>query len=146
MSQINPKICLIEGATALGEVVEPHGFAFRLTESGAGSGGSFAAGVFERGDRSIEFSFRYGLGMVSYRLGSVVLDHETFMRFSGNWPQRRYPGLGVDPMDSFRALAQDLQSFFGDFVAGSGEEFLAVAKDAAANPNRYKGFAALGKK
>ena len=133
------------GVDALRPVLEPHGFAFRIGTVGKGSGGYSASGFFEHGERSLEFHVRYGLGMVTYRIGKAELDHETYLRYAGHWAQRSYPNFGGTILESFRALASDLLAFGQDFVCGDGAEFTAFAAQHAANPNRSKGFASLGK-
>jgi len=133
------------GVDALRPVLEPHGFAFRMGTVGKGSGGYSASGFFEHGERSLEFHVRYGLGMVNYRIGKAELSHETYLRYAGHWAQRSYPNFGGTILESFQALAQDLLAFCQDFVSGNGSEFTAFAAQHVANPNRFKGFASLGK-
>lgn len=92
----------------------------------------------------LEFSVRYGLGMVAYRIGSATLNHETYLRYLGKWPERNYPGFGGTVQDDFNALARDLQAFCSDFVSGAGAEFVAFAAEHAVNPGKFKGFRAVG--
>jgi hypothetical protein len=134
------------GVDVLRPVFEPHGFAFRMGMVGKGSGGYSASGFFEHGEKSLEFHVRYDLGMVTYRIGKAELDHETYLRYAGHWAQRRYPKFGGAVLESFQALALDLIAFGQDFLSGNGAEFTAFAAQHAANPNRFKGFASLGKK
>ena len=42
-------------------MMEANGFEFSLGETGIGSGGTFAVGQFQRDDRILAFSVRYGL-------------------------------------------------------------------------------------
>ena len=146
MSAPTPIDHLKAGSEILLRVLEPYGFSFNQGATGVGSGGGFASGTFVRGDRIIEVHFRYSLGLVSYRIGEAVIDHENYLRFAGYWSERRYPGFSSTPMDGFTALAHDLSAFFTDFMTGTGEQFKGVVAAYAANPNRYKGFSALGRK
>jgi hypothetical protein len=114
--------------------------------SGTSSGGQFASGSFERNDRTLELHFRYGLGLVTYRIGEASLDHESYLRHSGIWSARKYPDFGSTPIESFQALSHDLSVFCTDFLRGNGDEFKAIAAAHAANPNKFKGFSALGKR
>jgi hypothetical protein len=139
------ELLLLEGVAVLEPVLAPHGFAFRQGPSGRGSGGQFSSCRFERGDRVLELHFRHGLGLVAYRIGAAELDHEHYLRRTGNWANRRYPDFSASPIDSFRALAHDLGAFCTDFLGGTGEQFKTAAAAHAANPNEFKGFAALGK-
>lgn len=146
MNAPSPVEVLRAGAEVLSPILHPHGFKFKEGTSGVGSGGAFASGTFERGDRIIELHFRHSLGLVSYRIGSSLIDHENYLRFSGHWADRRYPGYSATPLEGFAALAHDLSAFFTDFLAGTGEKFKMVVAEYAANPNRYRGFSALSKK
>ena len=133
------------GVDALRPVLEPHGFTFRMGEAGKGSGGYFASGFFEHGERVLEFHVRHGLGLVSYRISQAELSHEMYLRYAGRWAQRRYPNFGGTILESFQALAQDIAAFGQDFASGGGTEFLAFVAQHSINPNRFKGFASLGK-
>ena len=139
-----PHALLVEGIDALRPILEPAGFSFRQGEIGSGSGGAFAAGAFVRGDRSLEFSVRHGLGLVVYRIGTIQLSHENYLRYSCHWKARRYPNFGGSVAESFAALAYDLTAFFQDFLSGTGSDFNAVAAEVARDPGRFKGFASLG--
>jgi hypothetical protein len=145
VTTLGPAAKLSEGVAALRDVLGPHGFVYRTGEAGVGSGGAFATGSFVRGDRCLELSFRHGLGQVKYRLGESLLDHEAYLRRTGHWAERRYPDFGADHIESFRALAQDIASFCTDFLRGEGDQFRALAAAQKANPNEFKGFAALGR-
>jgi hypothetical protein len=146
MGTSSPTETLRNGIELLRPVLEPHGFSFKEGESGASSGGAFASGRFERGERVIELHFRYALGLVSYRIGDSMIDHENYLRFAGHWSSHKYPNFGGTPTDSFTALASDLSAFFSDFLSGTGAKFKAVVAAYAANPNMFKGLAGVGKK
>jgi hypothetical protein len=137
---------LNEGARLLAPVLEPHGFFFRLGEAGKGSGGQFAAGAFVAANRSVVFSVRYGLGLVTYRLGDQEITHEVFLRYSGAWGKHRYPDFGSSTAASFAALAHDLQVFFGDFISGECTQFRRVLASRSAEPSKFKGFGALSRR
>ena len=61
-----PQEELVEGIEHLRPMMEANGFEFSLGETGIGSGGTFAVGQFQRDDRILAFSVRYGLGLVEY--------------------------------------------------------------------------------
>ena len=143
MATIDPRAVLLDGAEILTQTLAPHGFSFVQGPIGKGSGGHFASGDFVRGDRRLELHFRYGLGLVKYHLGDVSIDHETYLRSLGKWPERRYLDFSSEPLESFRALAHDLTRFCSDFLSGPGTEFKAFAAAYASNPNRFKGFGVL---
>lgn len=140
-----PSDALLEGVALLNPVLVPHGFSFSLGACGSSSGGAFASGSFSRDNRSLELHFRFGLGMVTYRIGEAEIDHESFLRHSGKWAQRSFPNFGSVPSESFLALAQDLSRFFSDFLSGNGEYFRSIVSARNASPNKFKGFAALSK-
>jgi len=118
-----PKDVLLQGAELLRPLLSAHGFAFELLGEGRGSGGEFAYAEFRKGERRIEFHFRYDLGMVTYHLGPDSLSHEQYMLSVLEQPGlSRYPGFSADPLDAFRDLAGDLQAYCGEFLEGTNEE------------------------
>ena len=137
--QTPPKSLLIDGAAIVESVLGTKGFVFALDQHAKGSGGWFASGSFARGDRRLELHFRGSLGMVTYHLGAASLGHEDYMRLLGVYGKNLYPDFPKEPLDSFRSLASDLENFCGDFVSGDGEQFMALARQFAVNPNPFKG-------
>jgi len=131
------------GREILDEVMKPHGFTFVEGASGQSSGGNFASGEYVRGDRRLEIHFRYSLGLVTYRIGSLSLAHDSYMRaLLGRGGGNQYPGFSNNPLDGFRHLKHDLENFGGDFLTGTGAEFeRCVAK--AKEQEKIKGFRAL---
>lgn len=139
-----PQEELVEGIEHLRPMMEANGFEFSLGETGIGSGGTFAVGQFQRDDRILAFSVRYGLGLVEYKVGQSRITHEDFLRYSGAWGNHACPNFGGTIQASFAALKQDLANHFSVFLSGKDEEFLAVVRDRDAEPNKFKGLAALG--
>jgi hypothetical protein len=139
---MNPKAILDQGKEIVGQVLRPWGFDYRELDEGLGSGGRFAAGVFRAGDRSLELHFRRSLGLVTYRLGALGLDHVTYMRYLGVYGRNLYPGFSDDPLDGFRGLAHDLDAFCGDFLRAA-TEFREFALDYSQDPDRFRGFKAF---
>lgn len=113
---------LEQGAQILAQVLVPNGFKFHLATSGTSSGGAFAEGEFVKGDRKLEFHFRYSLGLVTYHIGKQSLGHVDYMRAllgkSG-----AYPPFSEDSITGFEALRQDLAEHCSDFISGNGKEF-----------------------
>ena len=137
------------GRRIMDPVLEPHGYRFRASESGSGSGGDFSTGAYVLGrfdpsaSRRLELYFRYTLGGVTYYLGRSQLDHETYMRQLGVHREAAYPGFSEDPIDGFRHLAHDLSHYCQDFLYGTGGEFQRLAREMRVNPDKFKGFKAL---
>ena len=129
------------GADILEPVLKPHGFVFAPGEVGKGSGGAFAQGAFVRGNRRLEFSTRYSLGLVDYRIGIKRIAHEDYMHVVAPG-ENSYPGFSDDPLDGFRHLASDLEKFCGAFLMGSDADFEAVLSQAEKSPPK-KGFSAI---
>ena len=123
---------LLKGAAILGTVLVPAGFALEPGAHGKGSGGPAAQGRFVRGTQSIEFHFRWSLGLVSYRWDDTTLSHADLLRGLGT--SGDYPGYGNDPLDGFRHLAADLAGPLEWFVAGNREPFEQAAEFIARNP------------
>jgi hypothetical protein len=139
---MTPRESLLDGARIIGEVLLPAGFSFQLEAEGHGSGGAFASGRFARGERAIELHFRHSLGLVTYHLGELSLDHATFMRHLGVYGRNSYPGFTEDPLEGFRQLASDLVRYCQDFVIGDASQFLEFAQEHARNPHRFSGVGA----
>src|SRR6185437_2472083 len=108
-----------------------HGFAFEPGLIGVGSGGPFAQGAYVRGDRRLEFSVRWSLGEVVYRVGNSLISHEELMRVVAGPRKARYPGFSDDPLDGFRGLRHDLELYGGGFLRGTAEDFHSTVRRAA---------------
>jgi hypothetical protein len=139
MSDENPKDCLLKGVRILDPVLTPLGFEFHLESAGKGSGGYFASATYRKDDRTLELHFRESLGLVTYHIGSAALDHETYMRLLGVYGENQYPDFPSDPLESFKHLAADLQSYCSDFLSGDGEEFVRLAAEFEKNAAMFKG-------
>jgi len=120
---VDDKINMLRsGAELLASLLVPNGFTFEILGSGKGSGGTFASGQFQRGERWLEFHFRYSLGMVSYHLGSRSMSHENFMHaVMGKRHASKYPGFSDLPIDGFRHLLADLEEHGADFLTGTDD-------------------------
>jgi hypothetical protein len=126
---MNPREILSAGRQILEPILIPQGFVFRETGSGRSSGGDYASGKYEKADRFIEIHFRHSLGLVTYHMGTLKISHESYMlSLLGPSGGNKYPGFSEDPLDGFRALAFDLETFSKDFLAGRGEEFARCVK------------------
>ena len=88
-----------------------YGFNFARLGAGNSSGGRFASAEFRRSDRSFQFQ-EYMCSV----LGKPYLSH--------------YPGFSSDPLEAFRDLRDDLQSYCSDFLHGSNDTFLRRIEDA----------------
>jgi hypothetical protein len=124
---MSPKEILAKGVLLLEPVLTTHNFSFVLREEGASSGGAFAAGEFVRGDRRLEPHFRHSLGLVTYHVGAAHVSHVGYMEELGVREQAAYPGFSSDPFDGFRHLADDIDRFASDFVAGNGSMVMRAA-------------------
>jgi len=116
------------GSKIVGVVIEPHGFVWTLGKTHQGHPGNAARGAFVKGDRQLELGFRWSLGPVTYRIGTVSVIHEALMKYAGHYAEAEYPGFSTDPFDAFRHLAGDLKKFGGDFMFGDGETIIAAGK------------------
>jgi hypothetical protein len=118
----NPLETLKQGAKLLEPLLVRHGFAFKVTGSGSSSGGNYAAAEFRRGDRWLEFHFRFSLGLVAYHLGASSMDHIAYMQsVLGRRYASRYPGFSNDPLVAFHDLLLDLEAHCGEFLDASDE-------------------------
>lgn len=122
---IEPKTVLLQGAEMLKPLFSKHGFYFTPLSGGSSSGGQFAHGEFRRADRAFDFHFRYSLGMITYHLGPESISHQEYMcSMLGKPGLSHYPGFSNRPLDAFRDLRDDLQSYCDEFLAGTNEAFL----------------------
>jgi len=135
---MNPREILENGRQILDPILLGYGFAFKETQCGKSSGGLYASGRYEKGDRYIEVHYRGGLGLVRFHIGKLSLNHENYM-FAQLGPKggNKYPGFSDNPIDAFRDLAYDLESFCKDFLSGSGRDFaqcVEIAKKSEKRP------------
>jgi hypothetical protein len=126
-----PQQILKEGAEILEGLMRSHGFVYTSTAAGVGSGGSFAAGEFRRGNRTLELHYRHSLGLVTYHVGDLVLSHEDYMwSILGRRWTSEYPGFPKEPLDDFRRLRADLAHHCIDFLSGSDVDFASRVRQA----------------
>ena len=117
------------GRAILEPILLPHGFVWAPGIAGPSSGGPFAQGSFVCGNRRLEFSVRYSLGLVVYHMGELSLGHADYMRavLQGG-RQFQYPGFSNDPLDAFHHLAADLASLGASFLTGDSDRFSQLVK------------------
>jgi len=123
------------GRAILEPILSPHGFMWVPGETGRGSGGVFAQGAFVCGDRRLEFSVRFSVGLVVYHMGRSSLEHADYMRavLQGG-RQYQYPGFSNDPLDGFRHLAADLVAHGTSFLTGDRDQFGKLVEWVRSNP------------
>ena len=120
-----PEAVLLQGAELLKPLFSSHGFTFVEKGGSTGSGGPFVSAEFKRGDRKFEIHYRFSLGMVTYHLASQAISHEQYMcSVLGKPGMSHYPGFSNDPLDAFRHLRDDLQSYCSEFLEGTNEAFM----------------------
>ena len=111
---MNPKEELINGVKELEPILKPYGFRFILETEGLSSGGHSAGGAFVAGNKRLELHFRYSLGLVSYQIGEIKINHTDFIATQGG--KGSYPGFSTKPIDAFRHLADDLRTYGEPFL------------------------------
>ncbi|MEQ1521036.1 MAG: hypothetical protein ABL936_07175 [Aestuariivirga sp.] len=145
MAQNSPSEVLEIGQRIIAKFLEPFGFVWFRGDSGKGSGGQFASGFFERGDRRLELHYRWNLGLVSYHVGQNGVSHEEYMRSLGHLSEARYPAVFENQLEAFEALTSDVRNFCEDFVSGSGDS-IKTARKAADQRLKLSGLARLESK
>ena len=94
--------------------------------------GPFAAAAFVRGDRELRLWLRGDSLSVSYRIGTLEIDHASFMReLLGPGGPNRFPTYDDDARPAFDALRHDLETHCGDFLDGAGDDLRRCAAAAA---------------
>ena len=127
----NPEETLLQGSEFLKPLFTKYGFIFVPLEKGKSSGGPFASASFNRGDRKLEFHFRFSLGMVTYHLGAESITHQEYMcSVLGKPNLSRYPGFSNDPLDAFWDLHDDVENHCIEFLEGTNDAFLRRIADA----------------
>ena len=121
---------LEQGRTILDPALTEHGFFFEPGQVGVGSGGPFARGAYVRGHHRLEFSVRWSLGEVVYRVGETSISHEDLMRVVAGPRIAHYPGVSANPLDAFRDLRHDLEHHGNVFLRTMDEDFHAFARRA----------------
>lgn len=140
----DPSNRLAEGAKLLAPVLCPHGFVFSPVMHGKGSGGYCAIGTYCRQNRSLELHYRWGLGIVLYRIDDAELDHNTYMKLLNVADQSEFMRSALDKtLDGFNRLKLDIERFGHDFLSGDGIQFKALARRFKADPGMFSGFKAV---
>ena len=140
---MNPKEELINGVKELEPILEPYGFKFVLESEGLSSGGRSACGAFLCGDKRLELHFRYSLGLVSYQIGNIKIDHSDYITAQNG--KGSYPGFTSEPIDAFKHLADDLRKYGEPFLKEDSTKFKELEKILKTNPP-ITGFKALSSK
>jgi hypothetical protein len=127
---VQPVEAIEAGRRILDQVMIPAGFVFALGTTGAGLGGRFASASYSRGDRRLDFSYRWALGAVEYHIGGSTLDHRSYMCALGVARDSEYSRFSRDTaIAGFEALRHDLEHCCSDFLVGPGEEFQKLARE-----------------
>ena len=121
----------------LDPLLEPLGYRFEMNETGTSSGGNFAVGRYENGERVIELQVRHELGIVRYVLGETAVTHQHLTACLGG--EAAYPGFSDDPVDAFRHLLDDLQGPLNGVVSGTDDDRLRECAERVDNdPDSFK--------
>jgi hypothetical protein len=125
------------GRGLLDPVLEPLGYVYERTNSGAGSGGSYAVGRYTQAERAIELHCRYSLGIVRYLIGDDAVDHRDWVGFLG--VRSAYPGYSDTAVGGFEHLAEDLAGVCAPLVRGEcDQEFQACVARLGEDPGAFR--------
>lgn len=142
----DPTKQLVAGSKILDPVMNAFGFVFCLNEAGEGSGGHFARGCYRKGNRVLDLHYRWGLGIVTYRIGDEELDHNTYMKLLGVAALSEFMQSKLDrTLDGFHKLVADLERFGADFLNGDGSQFRSLAEQFRKKPDMFSGFKGLAR-
>lgn len=136
---MNPSEAISRGREILDPIFEQKGFAPSGTDTGKGSGGSFATVEYSDGMRKVSLSFRYSLGCIEYTVGKVTMTHEQYLKGIGEKGQ--YPGFPDNPIDGFSHLASDIVAFGSAFFTSNESDFAEILNDAIRHTR--SGFSAI---
>lgn len=128
---MNGRSTLALGRPILDPVLTARGFAFEEKPPGRGRDDGIARAAYVRGDRRLELGVHQSLAMVVYQVAGMILSHERYMQaVLGPAGSNMYPSFTGDPLDAFRHLAHDLESYGGVFLAGPDEHFRQIVERA----------------
>jgi len=139
-NKMNPESELDKGVALLDPVMNKNGFQFVFSSKGNGSGGLFAAGYYEKGNRRLNMSVRYSLGCVTYQFEGYKIYHEDYLRAVR--ARGEYPGFSKQVIEAFGHLLDDLQGLFSVFLSGRDEALREIYSFVAKHPEKT-GFKAL---
>jgi len=92
----------------------------------------------------LELHYRWGLGIVLYRIGDTELAHNTYMKLLGVSGQSEFMRSALDKtLNGFTRLKADLERFAGDFLSGDGAQFIELARRFKDDPGMFSGFKAI---
>jgi hypothetical protein len=134
---------LIEGTQRLDPVLNPLGFVFEISESGASSAGPFAAGFYKNGDKKIGLIYRSiaGLGAVIYEYRQLGVSHSNLMYYLGKrevsklkYDASRFLSYPKGGGNVFDALVYDIRNFGIEFLTYNDDQFSSTLKEIAKTP------------
>ena len=145
---MNAETTLEQGSALLAPLLEAQGFAYEPGAVTHDETQEIARGAYARADgRRLELTVvrvlagedgakvanaRSTLRDVVYRLGELALRHEAYMAVVlGEEGSNQYPTFGGQPLDEFRYLCHDLQSYATVFLRGPESHFKVIAERAA---------------
>ena len=140
---MNVEEIFMEGCRLLELPLVSAGFKFISGPAARSSGGHFASGEYVRDGRKLRLHFRHSLGLVTYQFRGLTASHESVLRALGVFGRHQYPGFSDDPLDGFRHLRSDLDSFLQVFISGLDEELgrllTAAIQEEAKSPKGING-------
>lgn len=125
---------LEDGSDVVGPVLESAGYVRTRVVTGHGSGGAFAHRRWVKGRRYVELHVRLTLGQVYYGWDDHEIEHSRLLRAVRR--QGSFPGFGIDRMDAFLHLADDLRGPTEFILNCARSTFDATAEAAANLPGR----------
>lgn len=127
---MDARTILSRGRGLLDDVLEAHGFT-AVEPDVQHDPSAFARLSYVKGDRRLELGCRDQLAVVVYQLGDLVVTHDAFMAaVLGPAGSNMYPCFTGDPLDGFRHLRHDLESYAGAFLHGTDDGFRTIVRRA----------------
>jgi hypothetical protein len=145
---VNAATTLEQGCTLLASLLEAQGFTYEAGSVTSDETQEVARGTFIRGDgRRLELTVVRVLTTendekvanavsilrdVMYRVGELAVPHEAYMAVVlGEEGSNQYPTFGGQPLDGFRHLRHDIESYATVFLRGPESHFKVIAERAA---------------
>jgi hypothetical protein len=127
------------GVELLGPFLEGHSFRQIELGDGSGSGGHSAWARYAKGNRTFEFHFRFGLGLVTYAVDLDAALHPDLIWALNAKDRAQHLSYHRQAEAQFRALLHDMESITIPFFALSEGEARALIIRAKSRPKGLKG-------
>ena len=138
-----PKTQLDSGIASMQAFIAKHGLRYVPGDEAVGSGGHFARGELVAGPCRVQLSYRLQLGEIHLESEGCSMSLEQYLRTTGAYHDAEFPSSRNGDPQQFRALANDLEKYCSEFLAGDASPFLRAYREWKSNPDEFSGLRGL---